>query len=242
MRTFDLILLTYGFLFLFPAVPHPLALFTFNGANGTLDKGPLGRTKATSRDITFATGPFGNLNGSFFFKGNTNSYVEIKNGGHIDARFSISVFAWVLLDNSSGIVYKYERSNYYGCLMKVYSPELAVKVRYSSRKLSRSYVLYQKNVLKEGAWNFIGTTYDYHTGLATVFVHNRTVIQRNISKMELGTRYDLMIGAARTGQPMAFRGRISCLQVYGQALSVDEIMKIKTRCNHTSEYAVEPLC
>ena len=33
-------------------------------------------------------------------------------------------------------------------------------------------------------------------------------------------------------------GRISCLQVYDQALSVDQIIKLKTKCNQTGKCAV----
>ena len=221
--------------FLFLDLPHPLALFTFNGASGTIDKSPRGLTLAISRNISFAPGPFGNPNGSFFFSGNKNSFVRLKNTGEIDARFSISIFAWVFLNNSSGIIYKYERSNYYGCLMKVIPAKLAVQVRYMNRKGSASYVLYKSNVLEENAWNFVGTTYDFHTGLATVFVNNSTVGQMKMTRMELATHYNLRVGSAKF-QKAYFRGRIACLHVYDQALSVDQIMKIKPRCNQTSEY------
>ena len=212
-----------------------MALFTFNGANGTIDESPRGLTPAVSRGITFAPGPFGNPNGSFFFIGNKNSFVKMKNIGEIDARFSISIFAWVFLDNSSGIIYKYEKSNYFGCLMKVIPTNLAIQVRYMNRRGSASSVLYKSNVLKANAWNFVGTTYDFNTGLATVFVNSSTVEQSKIKRMELATHYNLRVGAAKIHNAY-FRGRIACLQVYDQALSEDQIMKIKTRCNQTSEY------
>lgn len=217
------------------AVPHPLALFTFSGANGTIDKSPTGLTRAVASDIKFSPGPFGNLNGAFFFRGNNNSYVEIKNTGEIDARFSISIFAWVFLDNSSGMMYKYEHSNFHGCLMKVFPTNLTVRVQYMNRNGSKSYVLYRKNVLKANAWNFVGTTYDHQTGLATVFVNNNTVVKMNITRMDLATHYILRVGATRTQKPY-FRGRMSCLQIYDQALSEAQTMKIKTRCNQSSEY------
>ena len=226
-------------LLLFLAVPYPLGLFTLSGANGTIDKSPGGSTLAGSSNITFAPGPFGNLNGSFFFKGNNQSYVTLKNTGHLDARFSTAVFAWVYLNNSNGLIYKYEgseRPNYYGCWMQVFPSDLAVKVRYMNRNGSGNYVLYKMNVLKANAWNFVGTTYDYHTGLVTVFVNNSTVIERFITaRMELATQYWVRVGSSKI-QAEHFRGRISCLQIYSQALSVDQIMLIKTRCNETSKY------
>ena len=228
----------FQLLFLFLAVPHPLGLFTLSGANGTIDKSPRRLTQAVFSDITLAPGPFGNLNGSFFFRGNKDSYVKLKNTGELDARFSISVFVWVHVDNSSGLIYKYEHSNYYGCWMKVFSSNLAVKVRYMNRRGSGSYVLYKRNVLKANAWNFVGTTYNYYTGLATVFVNNSTVIQRNITaRMKLATQYNVRVGSSKI-QTKHFRGRISCLQIYDQALSMDQIILIKTRCNETSKYMI----
>lgn len=219
-------------------MPHPSALFTLSGFNGTMDISPHRMTSAISHDIMFATGPYENENGSFFFKGNNGSYVELKNTGDLDTRFSIGVFAWVHLDNTSrsGLIFKYEKNNYYGCSMKVLASNLGVSVRYMNRKGTKSYVLYKKNILKANAWNFVGTSYDYQTRLAFVFVNNTTVIQRVISaKMDLATRYNVRIGATRK-QNAYFRGRISCLQIYDQALSTDQIMKIKSKCNETGKY------
>ena len=224
----------------FIAVPHPSALFTLSGVNGTMDISPHRGTSALSHDIMFAAGPYGNENGSFFFKGNNNSYVELKNTGNLDTRFSIGVFAWVYLDNTSGLIFKYEKNNYYGCSMKVLASNLGVSVRYMNRKGTKRYVLYKKNILRANVWNFVGTSYDYHTRLATVFVNNSTVIKRVIStKMDLATHYDVRIGATRR-QTAYFRGRISCLQIYDQALSRDQIMKIKTNCNETGKYQMRP--
>lgn len=225
------------FVFLFQDVPLPVALFSLNGANGTVDMSPNGATKAVSNNIKFAPGPFGNPNGSFYFSGINSSYVKLRKSGQLDTRFSIAVFAWVHLDNSSGPIYKHELSNkYYGLLLRVFHSTLGVKVRYIDRKTSFSYLLFKKNVLEAYSWNFIGTTYDYHTGVATIFVNNNTVMLKYIkAKMELATDSSVRIGAMKK-QKLYFRGRISCLQVYDQALSVDQIIKVKARCNQTGKY------
>ena len=215
-------------MFLFPAVPLPVALFSLNGTNGTVDVSPNGATKAVSYNIKFAPGPYGNPNGSFLF--GESSYVELKNNGELDTRFSISVFAWVHLDDSDGPIFEY------GCSLWVSHLTLGIEVRYVDRKTSRLYLLHKENILVANEWNFIGTTYDYHTGIATVWVNNKTVMLRSIGeKMELATQSDVRVGAS-SKQEKHFRGRISCLQFYDQALSVDQIIEVKARCHNTSKY------
>ena len=206
-----------------------MAFFSLSGANGTVDKSPNAATKIVSLNITLAPGPHGNPNGSFFFSGINSSYLELKNTGELDARFSMSVFAWVRIENSDGPIFKY------GCSMYVFQSTSGVEVRFVDRKTSTFYLLRKENVLVENTWNFIGTTYDYHTGIATVWVNNGTVIRRSIgANMELATQSDVRVGAS-SNQDTHFRGRISCLQFYDQALSVDQIIEAKARCNQSSK-------
>ena len=213
-----------------------MAFFPLSGANGTVDLSPNAATKAVPNNIAFATGPFENQNGSFFFSGINNSYVEIKNNGKLDTRFSISVFAWVHIHNSSGLIYKYEILNRsYGCSLEVFHQTLGVRVRFMDRKTFQRYSLCKRNILEADKWNFIGTTYDYHTGTATIFVNNSIVTQQVLqANMELATASDVLIGATKNLKAF-FRGRISCLQIYNQALTVEQIIKIKAMSNQTGE-------
>ena len=207
-----------------------MAIFSLSGTKGTEDMSQNGATKAVSKNVQFAPGPYGNPNGSFFFNGDESSYVELKNTGELDARFSISVFAWVHLDSGNGPIFEY------GCSLSVSHLTLGVEVRYMNRKTSKFYLLQKENILVANAWNFIGTTYDYLTGIATVWANNNTVMLRYIGvKMELATQSDVRVGAS-SKQEKNFRGRITCLQFYDQALSVDHIIEVKGRCNNTSKY------
>ena len=207
-----------------------MVFFSLSGTNGTMDRSPNGASKAVASHIKFAPGPYGNPNGSFFFSGINSSYVELRNTGELDARFSISVFAWVHLDNSDGPIFNY------GCSMWVFKATLGVEVRFVDRKTSKVYRLHKENVVLQNTWNFIGTTYDYHTGIATVWVNNDTVILKSIgSKMELATQTNVRVGAS-SNQEKHFRGRVSCLQFYDEALSVDQIIEAKARCNQSSKY------
>ena len=207
-----------------------MAFFSLSGINGTVDKSPNGATKAVSGHIKFALGPYGNPNGSFFFSGINSSYVELTNTGELDVRFSMSVFAWVYLNNSDGQILKN------GCSMWVFQSTLGIEVRFVDRKTFKVSLLQTKNVLVQNSWNFIGTTYDYKTGIATVWVNNDTVMRKSIgAKMELATQKYVRVGAS-SNQEKQFRGRVSCLQFYDQELSVDQIIEAKARCNQSSKY------
>ena len=224
------------FLSTFSAVPFPKALFTLRGPNGTVNNNPSGFPRGNSVGIGYAPGPFGNPNGSFFFAGQQNSYVELGNPGKLDARFSVSVFMWVLLNNSSGPTFQYEIPfKRYGISMWVYHQGMSVSAKYVSRKEDVVKRFFKKDILEEDKWNFIGTTYDYNTAVVTVWVNNKTVIRKQINvKMELATQYEVRLGATRRN-PTYFRGRIACFQVYDRALSDDQILVVKSRCNETSK-------
>ncbi|XP_022807966.1 uncharacterized protein LOC111344968 [Stylophora pistillata] len=57
--------------------------------------------------------------------------------------------------------------------------------------------------------------------------------------MELGNASEVLIGGS-TKWNRFFRGKISRLQVYDQALSVDQIIKVKSRCNQTAQFECGP--
>ena len=220
-------------LFIFQDVPLPVALFSTSPTDGVVDLSPNGATKAVSNNITLTRGPLGNPVGSFLFSDLNNSYVEVENEGELDTRFSMSVFAWVHPDESAigaGPIYDY------GCSMWVFPSTWGLEIRYMVRDRSNMHLLRKDGVIKINEWNFIGTTYDYHTGVASVWVNDSVVMNKSIgSNVELATQRNLTIGASNNRE-VQFYGKISCLQFYAQALSVDQIMKIKTRCNQTSKH------
>ncbi|PFX15365.1 G-protein coupled receptor GRL101 [Stylophora pistillata] len=208
-------------------VSIPVALFFVGDTNKTVDLSPGGTSIAVLSDIALAPDPFGNPNSSLFL-GTSSSHVELENHGEIDTRFSMSVFAWVHLSNSStGPIIDY------GCSMTVLHSTLGVEVIFKERHTSKSYLLHKKGVLKANSWNFIGFTYEYYSGVATIWVNENIVIRELLlAKMELATYENVIVGASKN-RKMQFRGQISCLQFYEQALSVDQIIKVKARCNKT---------
>lgn len=50
-----------------------------------------------------------------------------------------------------------------------------------------------------------------------------------MSRIYLATGYPVRMGAV-TGVGQYFKGRVTCLQIYGMALTADEIPTIKKKC------------
>ena len=78
-------------------------------------------------------------------------------------------------------------------------------------------------------WTFVGAVYNIRTGRAKLFVNNRFVANKYIGRFQVATNYPVRMGA-KIGDRRYFRGSISCMQVYGVALSRRAILKKKRRC------------
>ena len=97
-----------------------------------------------------------------------------------------------------------------------------------SRGRTSSVATYSKKP-RYRAWNYIGATYDYNTGVATLWLNSRPVARQSIGRFDLATNYPVRMGA-RIGDRRAFHGKIACLQVYSVALTAKQIRGARKRC------------
>ena len=212
---------------LFLAPLNPVAFYPLDGFHGTADMGPNPLLSGQPVGVRLAEGPFGNPNGSFYFEGSGNSYVEFKKSAALDTKYSISIFSWIYPEKD-GPIFNY-MINGWGMHLWVNTP-LVLFVRFVFRDHRWPNPLISSELRKQ-EWNFVGTTYDGNTGLATLWIGNRTVLETNIGKHELATQYGVRMGA-RIGDNRYFRGKIACLQVYAEAIySSEEIMAVRKRCS-----------
>lgn len=73
----------------------------------------------------------------------------------------------------------------------------------------------------------MGTTYDYTTGVARLWLDGQKAAELNIGTgMTLATQDDVRMGA-KGGDGRYFRGRISAMQVYNVALTPEQINAVK---------------
>lgn len=213
-------------------LPPALAFYPlntrYNGRDISSSRNPPGRFGNTRPGI----GPDGIPGGSIRFKGRKDSYIEFPNRGRLTARNSITLLAWVFPDGPVGPIFNYKTDGFGVHFWMTRPRELFV--RFVSKKGSFSTPV-TSNKIRLRAWNFVGATYNHRTGYAKLFINNKQVASKRIGRIgTLLTNYPARMGA-RTGDNRAFRGRITCMQVYDVALSVRQMELAKALCFKTSK-------
>ena len=102
-------------------------------------------------------------------------------------------------------------------------------VRFTRRRGRRfTAAVFSRRILRR-QWQYVGATYDFRKKTAKLFISRRFVARKRIGRIRLATNYPVRMGA-RIGDRRYFRGRISCMQVYDQALTTSQILRRKKRC------------
>jgi hypothetical protein len=79
------------------------------------------------------------------------------------------------------------------------------------------------------SWSYIAISYDYHSGLAKLWIGNRTVASRNVgANRQISTESDMRLGAALEDNN-SYKGRITGLQIYDVALTDEQIRNYSRR-------------
>ena len=193
------------------------------GRDVSFARNPSGRVSG----VRYAPGPDNSPGGSIKFYGNRNSYVQFPNRGKIDTRRSITLLAWIYHTGRAGPIFNY-MPNGWGVHFWMITPT-TLFVRFTRRRGRRSTAAVYSRSVRPRKWQFVGATYSYRTGVARLFVNSRFVAQKRIGRFRLATNYPVRMGA-RIGDRRYLRGRISCMQVYNQALKKNQILVRQKRC------------
>ena len=198
-----------------------------------MSRNPTGRLGYVRPD----RGPDGTRGGAYRFYGRYNSYIQFNNRGKLDARNSITLLAWIKHTGRHGPIFNY-KPNGWGVHFWMTGPrQIFIKFTKRNRRQPAP-VIY--NHIKHGRWQFVGATYNKRTGVAKLFVNHRFVAKRYVGRFQLGTNYPVRMGAKNDRRDRRyFKGSISCMQVYGRALTRRAILKKKTRCFRRGEKHLE---
>lgn len=168
------------------------------------------------------TGPDGRPDSSHEFFGRKNSYIIFPNKGRLDAMRAITLLAWVFT-KGEGPIFSYG-VDFSVCRQSSICMEIFQRGSQSGA-VDR---LRAPRVINYRSWQFVGVTYEQRTGEAKIFVDRKFVARKQLKKVLLRTNArQASMGAV--GQRY-FRGRISCMQVYGNALTSLQIIRRKSRC------------
>ncbi|KAL9982723.1 hypothetical protein ACROYT_G004806 [Oculina patagonica] len=208
-----------------PDPPVPAAVYPLNGEFGTRDLSSNENPPGVPYNVQLAPGPFGQPNGSYQFSGNSTNYIEFPNNGGLDTRYSLTLLAWVFFENTDGPIFNYG-TDHYAVHFWVGASQLYILFR--TRSGTNPGALYG-SPLKADAWNFVGASYDYDSGVQKLWAEGKVYDVQNIGTHELDTSSAVRMGFM-TADNRNFKGRISCMQVYNTALTEREVHAVRGLC------------
>ena len=179
--------------------------------------------QGTPVGVSLAAGPDGKPGGSYQFTGQANSYIEFPNDGGLDVRHSITMLCWIYPQNLAGPLFNYKTTGGpWGVHLWVGFPG-HLFVRYKRRNYQYLRGLNSTQTLALNQWHFVGASYDYNTGIASLWLNGQQIVQRNIgARIDLATQDDVRMGV-HTRIPKYYKGRICAMQVYDVALNEKQI-------------------
>ena len=216
------------FFFLF-SVPQPVVLFPLNAKYQTRDI--KNRTApGIPSGVSLAPGPNGEEDGSYEFFGNANSFIEFPNspGGALDVRYSMTILCWVYYDENGGPdgpIFNYNTGGRYGVHFWVLNK--LFYARFNDRAFLSLPFLHHTSLA--GGWKFVGASYDNETGEIKLWADGAFKQTNNMKAgVDLGTQGSVRMGVRKNGKRY-FKGKISQLQIYNEALSQQQILKLATK-------------
>ncbi|XP_048578870.1 uncharacterized protein LOC5502029 [Nematostella vectensis] len=211
----------------------PVAIYPLNNKiYGEDISGNDAPTAYIPRRVRPIRGPFGTPGGAFRLGGGYGHYIEISNsyGGKLDAKGSLTVLIWVFLENRPGPIVNFRRNGYGIGLYWERNKIMSARFFSRSGRIARRLRMVG---LRPGKWYYLGLTYDVETGMAGLWVDGgkrfRRRVLRRIGRFRLGTHHPIRLGAIGRVKER-FSGRVSCLQVWPEALDSSGILSLKERC------------
>ena len=205
-------------------VKDPIAFYPLN-ATYALKDSTGNQPDGITSNVQFAVGPDGNPQGSYQFFGVVSSYVELPNNGGLDIMHSMTLVMWVYSEGTDGPLFNYRPSGNWATHFWVNGGQ------FFTRFVKRNYEFLDaliSSVITTKRWYYVGTSYDYNTGLARLWVDGVEVHQLNVGIYTLATVGNVRIGV-KSDDNRYFKGRVSKVQVYNVALTLEQVQAVKYR-------------
>ena len=208
-------------------MPAPRTYYPLDGSftnNEEADRAP----KAQLHHVHLSSGPYGTRNGAYEFAGQVGSYIEFNNsGGEFDTRHSISLLCWVYPDSIDGPLFNYNKGGPYGVHLWMNGEHqvFARITKYSTHAFNEAII--SDEILPLRKWAFVGTTYNSATGVNALFINGKIVKTLNIgANQEISTNDPAIRMGVRDGDRRYFKGKITKMRVYDEALSEDQVQAL----------------
>ena len=210
----------------------PLVLFPFDARCQSLEYFSQHELAIVSKDVIPGPGPKGDPQGSLQLKGTSDSHIMIPNfdGGIVDARTSITMLAFIYSMRKSKLVISYDFDNLgvqFVCEFDE-SEKGELSACFIQRDLAPAENSIRAHVLNYNEWNFVGASYDFETGFASLWHDGIEVKNAYIGKgLFLATQFPIQISVKENNCPEnEFSARISHLHIYDEALTPENIQAV----------------
>ena len=210
------------------AIRNLVAVYPLDATSGARDLSPTKNLPGKLSSVNIAPGPDGKPDTALRFSGSPNSYIEFPNNGRLDTRRSITCIAWVYNEGRGGPVFQYDPRGV-GVGLRIIGLDRIEALIVSRNRRKKIPVVTRKRFFKPRTWTYVGFSYDFLSGIVTLYVNARPVLRRIIGRVQLLTNKPARAGSTRRGKRF-FRGRLSCIQVYSRALTRREIIAVRKRC------------
>lgn len=185
-------------------------------------------TQLTPEGVNLAAGPKGRDKGAYRIDCQAGSYIEFPtdNGG-LDAKDhpSITILFWMYPQNTDGPIFNYKTTSPLVIHMRMVSGKL--HAQFTHRNYQHALKLITDQPLPLNQWHHVGSSFDHKTGMASLWLNGDQVME-NIEKgihSPLATQ-DYVILGAKGGEGPFFKGRITALGIYEDALTKKKINAI----------------
>ena len=201
------------------AVPEPVAFFPLNARFKAAEKENR-QPEGILGDVAITNGPYNEPGGAYMFYGTVSSYIEFRNYGVLDTRFSITLMCWVQREGINGVLFKYGYPPEAGMGMLISGGNLRNEM--AKRSFQYFGLVRTPEVLPKGKWVHVAASYDHNTGNNSLFINGHFSISRNMGKgYEIETTSQRVFMGTRGG--WHFKGKIAEMKVYDVALNEEQI-------------------
>ena len=178
-------------------------------------------------NVSLATGPNGDIGGSYQFSGHPNSYIEFPNDGGLDLKYSITLLCWLYPENANfAPVIIYNPSGKWSVWFWIFFGKFYADFRNRGYLSPRDSLLTNQSLVTH-QWHYVGASYDYTTGMASLWANGVRVVEKNIGAgITLGTQGNVTVGV-NADYRRYLRARIAAIQFYDVALTAEQINKVK---------------
>lgn len=208
----------------------PKAVYPFNNITVANDVSPY-KGVGFAAGTEFSPGIHGEEQGSIEVQGRADSYIELrKDAGNLNIKRSITILLYVYPLGRAGPIVNYKKDGHGVQIYEDRFSDRALATRVNRRNLRRTAVIKKTGILTRNEWHYVGMTYDYSSGLVSLWHNDQEVSSGNIGRTEIATQFDVRIGARQTSPDDFFKGRVACLQFYSTVLTQRQIEKARIAC------------